>query len=247
MTMHVLGGQKGSDANWCKATHRPLAVESILAKRRMYTYGRILRYTKYGLWPRQIKMIGLRKTRVMLHKSYLNYHKGKTRGLSLWAHLCVFPHIWTIFPPSKYFTCFTTFCLYGNSFLQSQRARALSLTTGLVGRISCFHCYNPPQSLARKPKAHFKLLQVEATKDQFLFSFPIASLFWLRTVWIYPLINQGRSKRLKLLSYIQETGDTEKICTRGGSNGVLLSFVITSLKALCANININHVYVWLTT
>ena len=153
-------------------------------------------------------------------------------------------HTYELFPPSKYFTCFTTFCLYGNSFLQSQRARALSLTTGLVGRISCLHCCNPPQSLARKPKAHFKLLQVEATKDQFLLSFPIASLFWLTTVWIYPLINQERSRRLKLLSYIQETGDTEKICTRGGSNRVLLNFVITSLKALCANINVNHVYVW---
>ena len=124
----------------------------------------------------------------MLHKSDLNDHKGKTRGLSLWAHLCIYPHRWTLFPPSKYFTCFTTFCLYGNSFLQSQRARALSLTTGLVGRTWCFHCSNPPHSLARKPNAHFKLLQVEATKDQFLFSFPIASLFWLTTIWIYPLI-----------------------------------------------------------
>ena len=31
----------------------------------------------------------------------------------------------TRFPPNKYFTCFITFCLCGNSFLQSQRARAL--------------------------------------------------------------------------------------------------------------------------
>ena len=31
----------------------------------------------------------------------------------------------TLFPPKKYFTCFTTFCLCGNSFLQTQRARAL--------------------------------------------------------------------------------------------------------------------------
>ena len=36
----------------------------------------------------------------------------------------------TLFPPNKDFTCFTTFCLCGNSFVQSQCARALSLTTG---------------------------------------------------------------------------------------------------------------------
>ena len=29
----------------------------------------------------------------------------------------------TLFPPNKHFTCFTTFCLCGNSFLQSWRAR----------------------------------------------------------------------------------------------------------------------------
>ena len=31
----------------------------------------------------------------------------------------------TLFPPRKHFTCFTTFCLCGNSFLQTRRARAL--------------------------------------------------------------------------------------------------------------------------
>ena len=45
----------------------------------------------------------------------------------------------TLFPLNKYFTCFTTFPLGGNSLVQSQRARGLSLTTGLVARIWCFH------------------------------------------------------------------------------------------------------------
>ena len=31
----------------------------------------------------------------------------------------------TLFPLNKYLTCVTTFCLGGNYFLQSQRARAL--------------------------------------------------------------------------------------------------------------------------
>ena len=246
--MHVLGGQKGSDANWRQATHRPLAVESVLAKRWMHTYGRFLRHTKYGLWARQIKMIGLRKTRVMLHKSDLNDHKGKTRGLSLWAHLCVYPHIWTLFPPSKYFTCFTTFCLYGNSFLQSQRARALSLTTGLVGRIWCFHCSNPPHSLARKPKAHpLQAASGWGYQRSVPLFIPHCLTILINNYLNLPFDNQGRSRRLKLLSYIQEIEDMEKICTRGGSDRVLFSFIITSLKASCTNININHVYVWLTT
>ena len=37
-------------------------VESILSKRCMHRHGRILRYTKYGLWARQIKMTDQRKT-----------------------------------------------------------------------------------------------------------------------------------------------------------------------------------------
>ena len=38
-------------------------VKFILAKRCMHKYGRILRYTKWGLWTRQIKMIDQRKPR----------------------------------------------------------------------------------------------------------------------------------------------------------------------------------------
>ena len=47
----------------------------------------------------------------------------------------VCPTHWTLYPPNKHLTCFTTFHLCGNSFLQNQEARALSLTTGLVTRI----------------------------------------------------------------------------------------------------------------
>ena len=37
------------------------AVEPILSKRRTHRHGRILRYTKYGLWARQTKMTDQRK------------------------------------------------------------------------------------------------------------------------------------------------------------------------------------------
>ena len=54
-----------------------------------------------------------------------NYHEDGTQQRSLWA-CCVSIHMCcTLFPPTKYLTCFTNFHLCGNSFLQSWRARAL--------------------------------------------------------------------------------------------------------------------------
>lgn len=55
----------------------------------------------------------------------------------------VYPYVLCSIPPNKHFICFTTFCLCGNSFLQSQEARVLSLTTGLVVRIWCSHRRDP--------------------------------------------------------------------------------------------------------
>ena len=61
----------------------------------------------------------------MPHNSNLKCHEGTTQQLSLWVHLCFYPHILYTLPPNKYCTCFTTFHLRGNSFLQSWRTRAL--------------------------------------------------------------------------------------------------------------------------
>lgn len=55
----------------------------------------------------------------------------------------VYPHVLCSLPPNNHFICFTTFCLCGNSFLQSQEARVLSLTIGLVVRIWCSHHCDP--------------------------------------------------------------------------------------------------------
>ena len=71
----------------------------------------------------------------------------------------------TLFPPNKHFTCFTTFLLCGNSFLQSWRARALSLTICLVARILRFHCCNPTFISGQEPKPCLKLLQAEVSHD----------------------------------------------------------------------------------
>ena len=73
------------------------------------------------------------------------------------------PHVLYSSPLSKYFTCFTTFHLCGNSFLQSQRARALvtdhwskSLGSG------AFTAAIQPTS-GWKSKSSPKPLQTEAT------------------------------------------------------------------------------------
>ena len=58
-----------------------------------------------------------------------------------WDCLCVYPHI-LFFPPNKNF-CSTTFLTLKNSFLQSQGARVLSLTSGLVARIQPSRCHGP--------------------------------------------------------------------------------------------------------
>ena len=67
----------------------------------------------------------------------LNYHKGVT--LSWSPLLFLSTRTLFFFPPNKYFTCFTTFHLCGNSFQRSQRTRPLSLITGLAARIWCSH------------------------------------------------------------------------------------------------------------
>ena len=84
---------------WCKGMLYPQAslVELILAKRCMRTHERILRYTKYGLWPRQIKVIGQMKSERNALQMWFKQPWGRnSRTLSLFksAHvsICVY---WT--------------------------------------------------------------------------------------------------------------------------------------------------------
>ena len=77
----------------------------------------------------------------------------------------MYPLILYAFPANKRVLCFITFCLHGNSFLQSWRARALSLTIGLVARIQYSNCGDPTSISGQERKPHFKPLQVKATQD----------------------------------------------------------------------------------
>ena len=67
--------------------------------------------------------------------------------LSLSLPVCLSAHTGLFFLLTN--TDFTVFHLCANSFLQSQRARALSLTSGLVARIWCSHHHDPSLSRAR--------------------------------------------------------------------------------------------------
>ena len=99
------------------------------------------------LWTRQIRMIGPKETqKICLIKVIQTAMRAQTQELSLCVCLCAYPYVLFAFPVNKYLTCLTTFCLYGNSFLQSLRARRLSLTTDLGS--GTLTSVTRPQSLA---------------------------------------------------------------------------------------------------
>ena len=76
--------------------------------------------------------------------------------------ICMSVHMYgTLFLPNKCFPCFTTSHLCGNSFLQSERARVLSLTAAPVAWIWCSNCLTSVSGWELKPR--FKLLLAEAT------------------------------------------------------------------------------------
>ena len=92
LTIHVQKGSLEAKGGYVKGCSPPICpyvfvVGSILAKRCMCTHGRILRYTKYGLCTRQIKMISQRKPRRKLHKSNSDCHEGAAQRLS--HHSCL--------------------------------------------------------------------------------------------------------------------------------------------------------------
>ena len=71
-----------------------------------------------------------------------------SHSVSPWVCLCVQPHVLYIFPLSKYSTCFVTFPLCEILFCKAEGPGVLSLTTGLVAGIRCFHLCDPAQSLS---------------------------------------------------------------------------------------------------
>ena len=72
---------------------RAFWVESIFAKSRVSTHERILRCTKYGLWTRQMKMIGQRKLGRNAPWKQFKPPQVRAQRLSLRVSPCVYSHV----------------------------------------------------------------------------------------------------------------------------------------------------------
>ena len=115
------------------------------------------------------------------HKNNSNCHEGATQGLSLLVWPCLTARA-VLFPPDKYCHQFTTFHLCGNSFLQIQRARALSLTTGLVARIWHSHCCDPTSVSESGTEAPFQAVAGQGCPKSFLLFISLIFLAYERDV-----------------------------------------------------------------
>ena len=110
------GTQKGSSypkEEQCQGMLYPytFAVESILAKRWLCTHGRILRYIKYGLWTRQIRMTSKGNLEEISHKNDSNYHESTTQQLSDFPSesACMPVYMYCNIFPLNNLTCFHCF------------------------------------------------------------------------------------------------------------------------------------------
>ena len=113
--------------------------------------------------PGKARWLAKRNPEEMPHKSDSNYPEGATLSLSLHMHLST----WTLFLPTKHFTCFTTFCLYVQiPFCTGDRSQSCHwplVLGGLVARIQHFHWLHVS---GQKAKPCSKPLQAEASQDQ---------------------------------------------------------------------------------
>ena len=119
---------------------------------------RFLRYTKYRLWTRQIKMTNQRKTgRNAPYKWFKLPHGHNSGNLPEFAHVPI--HMYCTF-----FLLINTFLASLLSmflvilFHKSEGPGPLAMTTGLVARIWCFHHCKPAPTSGWEPKTCSKLL-----------------------------------------------------------------------------------------
>ena len=96
----------------------------------------------------------------MPQRSNLNCHEGATQRFSESAHVSIQKYC-TLFPPTEDFACFTVSISVGFLLLQGQRARAFSLTTGLMPGLGPLTARARAQPLDGEPKPRFSLLQAE--------------------------------------------------------------------------------------
>ena len=138
------------------------SVGSIFAKRCVRTEGRILRYTKHGLWTRQIKMMGQRKSGGSApHKWFKLPRRSNSGTIPLSPPMCFSTCTVLLLGIN---ICFTTFHICGKSFLQNWRTRVLVTDHCLVARIWCFSTVAQPIS-GWEAKTCSKPLQAKVTNQ----------------------------------------------------------------------------------
>ena len=137
-SLQVKGGVTSRDAFYPWT----FSVESILAKRRMCTQKRILRYSRYGLWMGQIEMTGLRKTRRNAPSKWFKMPRGNNAGL-LPLSLPFYLSTCTVFFLLIHTSLASLLSLFvGILFCKAEGPEPLSLATALVTGIWCFLHYN---------------------------------------------------------------------------------------------------------
>ena len=116
----------------------------------MHTLGRTLIYTKYGLWTKQIKMTGQRKTGKNAPCEWVKLPSNSgTLPRSLPVCLCIHAVLFSLL--IEHFACFTTLIFVEVLSCRAEGPGPLSLTTGLVAGIQRFMAATQPRSLNGNP------------------------------------------------------------------------------------------------
>ena len=156
----LLGGQRGVMLGYPQA----FVVGSIYAKRCIH--GRILRYTKYGQWVRQIKMIGQRKTGRKVHFKWFKLPWGYNSGTcSLILPMCLSTHIVPFSSLNTLLSSLLSILEMEILFCKAEGPH-LSPTPCLVARLWCLHCCDLASVSGWKPRPCSKSLKAEATADR---------------------------------------------------------------------------------
>ena len=127
------------------------SVKSIWAKSCVCTHGRILRYTKYELWTRQIRNDWPKETQKKYPIKVIQTTRS-SETLSPWVCLCVYSHVLYSFFPLNTLLASLLSVFVRILSCQAKGPGPLSLTTGLVARISCCHHCEPASISGWEPK-----------------------------------------------------------------------------------------------
>ena len=186
------------------------------------------------------------QTHNLMVPSWIHFRWAKTGNPALFfldfsSFVSEFPHFFWLATVGSFF-CFVSFCFsffYGNICgiwrFPSQGFNPFYLCSS-AGSLT--HCAGQGGDWTHIPmlwRGHWSTFTAAGPPPlPFLLSFFF--FFFLRNCLNLPFDTPRRSRRLKPLSYKQETRDMGRICSLRRPCRVLLDFIITPLKVLSANI-----------